>query len=252
MRVTKLEEGAIPGPVRAYAPGPYRLPYEDDAVWPPRTRAYGGPEEETSYIHALAYARIAARLAMPVLLLFTLLLTIYLYADAPLPQAWLPGFAQGQLLTISDLILPGCWVVIHLTNRRFGPAYAFGNLVAGLVLALLLAAINPGDIRNWLPDLASLSLRAVSAFFLIFAVANFVGIVFFDAARGPRWWTAPLAGSVAACFVFSGLYYPLAFGQLGWEALTHFALFLGVSLALMLPYFLLRPAMKPMSGMKGY
>jgi hypothetical protein len=252
MRVRKLEGSAIPGPARAYNAVPYRIAHDDDAVWPPRTRAYGGPEEETPYTRALGYARIAARLVLPMLLLFTLLQAIYLFADAPVPQAWLPGFAQGQLLILSDMILPGCWLVIHLTNRRFGPAYAFGNLVTGMALALLVAVIDPWNVRASLPDLASLSTRALAAFVLVFAVANFTGIIFFDAARGPRWWTAPLVGSVAACFVFSGLYYPLAFGRLGFEALTHFGLFLGVSLVLMLPYFLLRPAMKPMAGMNGY
>ena len=252
MRVSKLEGSPIPGPVRANSAGPYRVAHDDDAVWRPRTRAYGGSEEETPYTRALAYARIAARLALPVLLLFTLLQAIYLFTDAPVPQAWLPGFAQGQFLILSDLILPGCWRVIHLTNRRFGPDYAFGNLVAGMALALVVAVIDPWDVRTSLPDQASLSTRAVAAFVLVFAAANFTGVIFFDAAQGPRWWTAPLVGSVAASFFFSGLYDPLAFGRLCFEALTHFALFLGVSPVLMLPYFLLRPTMKPMSGMNGY
>jgi uncharacterized PurR-regulated membrane protein YhhQ (DUF165 family) len=250
MRITKFEHGPMPVPARERVSRAYGLD-EGAPAWPPKTRAYGG-EVDTLLLRLKTYGRIAGRLALPVLLLFTLLQAVYLFADAPLPQAWLPSVAQGQLLTLSDLVLPGCWLVIHLTNRRFGPAYAFGNLLAGLVLALLVALLDPWGVRASLPDLASLSTRAVSAFVLVFAVANFVGIVFFDAARGPRWWTAPIAGSLAAAFVFSGLYYPLAFGRLGFEALAHFALFLGVSAGLMGPYFLLRPAMKPLDGMNGY
>jgi hypothetical protein len=249
MRVSKFEPGAIPVPARERVSRAYGLGHGDDAVWPPKGRAYGGPED-TPYTRALAHARVAGRLAVPVVLLFTLMLALYLYADAAVPAGWLPAFAEGQLLIISDLVLPGCWMVIHLTNRRFGPAYAFGQLAAALALCLLTAAINP--FAGMMPDLASLTWRAIGAFFLVFAIANFAGIVFFDAARGPRWWTAPLVGSLAASFVFSGLYYPLAFGRLGFEGLMHFALFAGVSLALMLPYYLLRPAMKPVSGMNGY
>ena len=74
----------------------------------------------------------------------------------------------------------------------------------------------------------------------------------FDGARGTRWWSAPLVASLAAAFVYCGLYYPLAFGMLGAAALAHFILFVGVSVALLLPYCLLRPAMKPLNGMNGY
>lgn len=252
MRVTRFHDDAIPVPAREYEPGPYRLRHGEDAVWPPPARAYGGKVEETTLERALAYGRIAAQLLVPVLLLFTLLLAVYLYADAGLPAAWLPTGAEGFGLGISDLVLPGCWTVIHLTNRRYGPAHAFGHLVAGLSLAILAALINPWDIRGWLPDLPSLTWRAVLAFFLVFGIANFVAIVAFDAARGPRWWSAPLAASLAASFIYSGLYYLLAFGRLGLEALAHFLLFAAVSVALLAPYWLLRPAMKPLNGMNGY
>ena len=252
VRVIKYQEGVLPAPAREYEPGPYRLRHGEDAVWPPQARAYGGKAEETRLEKAIAWGRIAARLTVPVLLLFTLMFAVYLYADAPIPAAWLPGWAHGFGLGISDLVLPGCWMVIHLTNRRFGPAHAFGHLVAGLVLALLVAAINPWDIRGWLPDMPALTWRAVIAFFLVFGIANFVAIVAFDAARGPRWWTAPLAASLAASFVFSGLYYLLAFGSLGLDSLAHFVLFAAVSVALLAPYWLLRPAMKPLNGMNGY
>ena len=250
MRISKFEHGPMPVPARERVSRAYGLD-EGVPAWPPTARAYGG-EVDTLQRRLKTYARVAGRLALPVLLLCTLLQAVHLFADAPLPQRWLPSVAQGQLLTLSDLVLPGCWLVIHLTNRRFGPVYAFGNLVAGLVLALLVGLLDPWGVSASLPDLASLSTRAVSAFVLVFGLANFVGIVFFDAGRGPRWWPAPIAGSLAAAFVFSGLYYPLAFGRLGLEALAHFLLFLGVSLVLMGPYFLLRPAMKPLDGMNGY
>jgi hypothetical protein len=247
MRVSKFERTAIPVPVRDYV---------EDYDLPPR-HGYRAPivlgePEDPRLAQARAMARIAGRLAVPVLLLFVLLGAVYLYADAAIPAAWLPFFAEGYGLGVSDLVLPGCWTLIHLTNRRFGPAYAFGQLMAGLVLCLLTALINPGDIRNWLPDMAALSWRGVLSFFLVFGIANFVAIVAFDATRGPRWWSAPLAASIAAAFVYSGLYYPLAFGMLGMAALAHFILFLGVSAALLGPYWLLRPAMRPLPGMNGY
>ena len=93
------------------------------------------------------------------------------------------------------------------------------------------------------------------AFGAAFFLANFIGIAFFDAARGPRWWTAPLLGSLAASFVFSAVYYPAAFaGQIAWadSALMHFCAFVAESVLLLAPYCLLRPAMPPRHGLNGY
>lgn len=248
LRISKFENRAIPVPGGAYGADDY---VSRDGYRAPVQAVLDGSEDPRLQ-QLLRVARILGRLAAPVLLLFVLLGAVYLYADAAIPAAWLPFFAEGYGLGVSDLVLPGCWTLIHLTNRRFGPAYAFGQLIAALVLAALVAMINPGDIRNWLPDMAALSWRGVLSFFLVFGIANFVAIVAFDAARGPRWWSAPLAASIAASFVYSGLYYPLAFGMLGMAALAHFILFLGVSAALLGGYWLLRPAMRPLPGMNGY
>jgi uncharacterized PurR-regulated membrane protein YhhQ (DUF165 family) len=239
------------GAARPLGTGPYRLNQGKDAVWPPAERAYGG-EVDGLWRRALAIGVLVAKLLVPVLLLLTLLLAVYLYADAMIAAGGLSGLARGVTVTIADLILPGCWTIIHLTNRRYGPAYAFAQLTAGFLLAVLVALINPGDIDGWLPDMPSLTWRAVLAFFFAFGIANFVAIVAFDAARGPRWWSAPLVASAVAAFVFSGLYYPLAFGAAPRSALVHLLLYLAEGVVLLVPYYLLRPAMRPLYGMNGF
>lgn len=239
------------GAARPLGAGPYRLNPGKDAAWPPAERAYGG-EVDGPWRRALAIGVLVAKLLVPVLLLLTLLLAVYLYADAMIAAGGLAGLARGVTITVADLILPGCWTIIHLTNRRYGPAYAFAQLTAGFMLAVLVALINPGDIDGWLPDMPSLTWRAVLAFFFAFGIANFVAIAAFDATRGPRWWSAPLAASAVAAFVFSGLYYPLAFGGAPRSALVHFLLYLAEGVALLVPYYLLRPAMRPLNGMNGF
>jgi uncharacterized PurR-regulated membrane protein YhhQ (DUF165 family) len=119
------------------------------------------------------------------------------------------------------------------------------------------ALINSGDVNNWINNAPALSLRALLAFGASFLFANFIAIIFFDAARGPHWWTAPLAASFAASLVFSAVYYPAAFAgavQLSWtdSALVHFIVFFAESVVLLVPYYLLRPAMRPLYGRNGY
>jgi hypothetical protein len=234
--------------------GPYRL--RDDAVWPPRQRAYGGDAPDLRQRHARPI-RIATRLLLPVSLLVILLGAAYLYTDDFLILSGAPAVIQHALLATSDLILPITWFFLNLTNRRYGAPYAFGQLLAALGIFAAVALINPGDVDNWINNNPSLSWRAVLAFGGAFVLATSVGITFFDAARGPRWWTAPLWASFAASFVFSAVYYPAAFAgaqQIAWtdSAMVHFALFFLESVLLLAPYHLLRPAMRPLHGMNGY
>lgn len=237
--------------------GAWRARHAQDAAWPPKERAYGGPLRRLRE-RAAAPVRMAAQLILPVLMLVTLLGAAYLYSDAFLILPGAPRGVQNALLAVSDLLLPGAWYAIHLCNRRYGASHALAQLVAGLAIVALVALVNPGGISDWINNAPGLSWRAVLAFGTAFLLANFAAITFFDAARGPRWWTAPLCGSLAASLVFSLVYYPAAFaggGEIGsWSdaALVHCAVFLAESVALLLPYYLLRPAMRPLAGMNGY
>jgi hypothetical protein len=220
-------------------------------VWPPRDRAYGG-QVETVW-RKIAWAVLAAcRLVLPVTLLVVLLGAAYLYSDA-----WLPlGGAQNSRLAVSDLILPMTWFAIHLTNRRYGAGYAFAQLLAAVAIGATIVLCNPGDFDNWIDMSPMLTTRAVIAFGGAFLFANSVAIVFFDGARGPRWWTAPMAASFTAAFVFSATYYPAAFAgdNVPWtdSAMIHFLVFAAESMVLLMPYCLLRAAMRPLPGLNGY
>jgi uncharacterized PurR-regulated membrane protein YhhQ (DUF165 family) len=241
----------------AFDAGAYRPHRGEDAAWPPVERAYGGPSQDAEKRRrAAALGLGVARLIVPVSLLLVLLGATYLYADALLPLAGWPVPIRGAGLAISDLVLPGAWYCIHLTNRRYGPGYAFAQLLAAMVVALAVILINPSDIDQWVITMPAIPSRAVLSFGAALLAANFVGITFFDAARGPRWWTAPLAASFTASLVFSAIYYPAAVAgvQERWtdSAVVHFVVFFGISVLLLIPYWLLRPAMRPIDGRNGY
>lgn len=257
MRAYDYRNGAHRAPIAALEAdeGPYRLRRERDAVWPPKDRAYGGTVDDIWH-RAAAPALMVAQLILPVLLLVTLLGAAYLFTDAFLVLPAAPRRVQNAMLALSDLILPMAWYAVHLCNRRYGANYAFSQLLAALAILGLIALFNPGDVDNWANNTPALSWRALLAFNASFLFANFIAITLFDAVRGPRWWTAPLVASFAASLAFSAVYYPAAFagGEVAWtdSALVHFGLFFAESLVLLVPYFLLRPAMRPLHGMNGY
>ncbi len=134
-------------------------------------RAYGGPTEPTNKEKAAALGLAALRLVVPVSLVLVLLGAAYLYADDLF--SWGPASIRDAGLAVSDLILPGCWYCIHLTNRRYGPGYALAHLLAALAIGLLVILVNPGDIDAWVVTMPAITSRAVLSFGAAFLANEF-------------------------------------------------------------------------------
>ena len=229
--------------------GPYRLRGASDATWP--SQGYG---QQTGLLQRLAEAtRAVLRTVIPVLTLCAALAAMYLYMNSSLPYF---ADAHGHWLTISHLLLPLAFLSIHLTNRRYGPGYAFAQIV--LAFAALGAATLFGRdmIQLLLPATVMPSVREVLAFSGAFFVAGFLSIIAFDGARGPRWWTAPLIGSLVAALIFVPIFYPAAFLGTTTTWFGHMGIHAGVLIAgsvlSLVPYWLLRRMVQPLPGYGGY
>lgn len=196
------------------------------------------------------------RLTVPVMLLLVLLGTIYLYTDAAFSLSAMPPPLRTALFTIGDFVIPLAGFSIQLTSRRYGPSYALAQLLAGIGLFAALMLANPPAVHQWIADLPALSIRTAIAFAAAFVVANLAGIAFFEAARGPSWWTAPLIGALLNVLVFCAVFYPLALAGLDrdWATLawSHVVVFSAESVLLLGPYWFLRAAIPPLSGLNGY
>ncbi len=196
---------------------------------------------------------VATRLYLPVSVLTLSLAAIYFYLDRTFPF-----LADGQThwLKWSHVLLPATFLVIQLTNRRYGPDYAFAQIVLTLAFCDVGAALMPDLVSQLLPVVAVPSARAVIAFIGAFITAGYLSSVAFDAVRGPRWWTAPLTGSFVSSVAFAALYYPLAYAgsDVSWcrHMSVHAGILIAVSLTSLIPYWVLRPAIRPLPGFGGY
>ena len=154
------------------------------------------------------------------------------------------------------MLLPATFLVVQLTNRRYGPDYAFAQIVVALVLCAAVAALGPDFVRHVLPAVAVPSAREVTAFSGAFMAASYLSNVAFDGARGPRWWSAPLIGSLVSSVAFALLYYPLAYAgtdvDWGQHLTLHAGILIAVSLLGLIPYWLLRAVIRPLPGYGGY
>jgi uncharacterized PurR-regulated membrane protein YhhQ (DUF165 family) len=192
-------------------------------------------------------------LVVPVALLLLSFAAVYLYLDTPTTP--LLGSAEGHWLSVGHLMLPLSFLCVHLTNRRYGPSYAFAQVVLAMALAAAFAIYAVPQLGDVMPFKFIPDLRMVASFGGAFFLASFLSIVVFDGARGPRWWIAPLFGMASAVALFCLIYYPAAYAGIApWthQMLLHMELLLGIAVLSLIPYWSLRGIVRPMPGFNGY
>lgn len=209
----------------------------------------GGP---VAGLRLMSAVNAALLLVLPVLLLVALGAAAFLYADRPV--TWLSA-ASARWLTWGHLMIPLTFFAIHLTNRRYGAAFACSQtcLAWALVIAALWAART---------DLSALAGRALPDLYeaAAFGGALFIGQLFsilvFDRTRGPNWWMAPLLSTLLGGMLFCLIAFPLAGLGIGGDwfgpMLTYAGIMAASAMLLLVPYYLLRSIVPPMSGFGGY
>jgi uncharacterized PurR-regulated membrane protein YhhQ (DUF165 family) len=194
----------------------------------------------------------AARLILPVLTLLSAITGVFLYRDTPMPVPFLG--LDMPWLTAGHLLVPAGFFCVFLTNRRYGPAYAFAQIFAAFAAILALVLFAGARIDAFLPLDGIPTLRDSAAFGGAFLAAGAVSIVLFDCARGPHWWTAPLMGFLGAALVFPPVFFAVSLSGTAW--LTPAVAFMGVlggeGLLLLVPFWLMRRIVPPVLGFGGY
>ena len=202
------------------------------------------------------------RLILPVVLL----LGVTLWADAVSDQPidWFDAYFKGVdelylvpsfWLTGGHLVLPFMFLVINLTNRRYGPSYATAQvtltwaILGALIYLFYVQSEDPLAVRALPP------VRTCVAFIVAIVFAQFANISLFDWTRGIPWWRAPLYAPIFGSLTYCALFYPSAFWGTGlpWvnQMVSLFGIMTAASFVLMVPYYLMRPMIKPLPGFGG-
>ena len=178
--------------------------------------------------------------------------------DGVLSPRNVPELYPSNWLTLGHAIVPVIFLVANLVNRRYGDNYAIAHVLAswGLVALMTIATILQLDTRLPLVGGDGPSLRVAAAFFGAMIFGQLAGSFVFDRTRGVIWWQAPLYSALTSSFTAMFLFYPLAYIGDGWLWLNHMSVDAGVkaamSFALLAPYFLLRPIVRPSGGLGGF
>jgi len=196
---------------------------------------------------------VTSRLYLPVSLLTVSLFAVFVCLDRSFPYL---SDSEAPWLKWSHVLLAAAFLVTQFTNRRYGPGYAFAQIVISLAICDVAAMFRPAGIAFMPPSAVLPNAREVVAFIGAFMAAGYLSVVAFDAMRGPRWWTAPLIGSYVSSLGFAILYYPLAYAGTGtsWfgHMSTHAGILIAASVAGLFPYWLLRSVIRPLPGFGGY
>lgn len=200
---------------------------------------HGGKNLAAETAYAIA---MLSPLIVSVALLTGLLGAIYLFSATAIASL-------GTTFTVSDFIVPPAFFLIQLTSRRYGAGRALAQLAFALLLCGAAVLADPSLLRAIFLVLPVVNPGAVAAFAIAFTLANCAGIAIFECARGPVWWKAPAYGALASALVFSASFYPLMGDN--WALALHGAQLAAESGLLLIPYWLLRGAIRPLPGLNG-
>jgi uncharacterized PurR-regulated membrane protein YhhQ (DUF165 family) len=218
------------------------------------------PQRASGPLRSFGKAVLAvARLVLPVIALLIAFAAAYLYSHTHV--TFLDGLIGGQgknapstWLTWGHLLLPASFFAVQLAGRRYGANYAVAQV---LITCCLIAGLDVAQAAY--PDVPAIALppaREAAAFAVAFFVALLVAAIVFELTRGTKWWTAPLFGSLWAALAFAAVFYPAAFAgsDVPWldSATTHFGVMAAVGFALLIPYWIFRPLVRPLPGFGGY
>jgi hypothetical protein len=207
---------------------------------------------------ALAQAAVAVmRLLFPVTAYVAALGAAWTWASVPAAwaDAWAPGLTPSAWLTQGHVLLALAFFLNNLVSRRYGFDLAVWHvLVSWIVLGLAVLA----SLMRLHPQLPAVVLPApvvAAAFAGGLILGHVVAAFVFDRTRGIHWWTAPLWASVIGGLIFVAVYFGLAqpggaewLGRAGVAA----AVMTVMAVLLLVPYFVLRPVIRPLPGFGGF
>lgn len=231
--------------------GLYRLRTANDAAFAVGTvYGYGSQGGITNKMAALLMATL--RVAVAVAVLLGWMIGVFLYRDTPVTL-----FQSGtSWLTMAHLLVPVGFFCIFITNRRYGPGYAFAQVLAAVATVAGFVLLAGDEVGAVIPLDTIPAVREAVSFGAAFVAASFVATLAFDGARGPRWWTAPFFGFLTAAIVFAAVYVPALYAGSDPVWLLDGLQYMGVlaieGILLLLPFWALRRMVPPMAGFGGY
>lgn len=211
-----------------------------------------------------------ARLVLPVAALMAALAAALWGLSQPLAalDPFLPQLPEslrpGAWMTYGHGLIALSLFAVTLANRRYGLGLAALQIVIGLGLAALLGALVLSETLRlpaglppeltaalaWPAPRSGLALAGALVF------SHVVAAAIFNWTRGGHWSRAPLYAGLWGAIAFAGVFHAgVGYdGDMLWiaRAAMQAALLAAAAVVLLIPYYLLRPLIRPLAGYGGY
>lgn len=177
--------------------------------------------------------------------------------DGILSPAGIASLYPSVWLTWGHASISAVFLVTNLVNRRYGEQVALAHVLATSAIAALAAlALSAGVIHLSSTPAFKPDMRQVAALITGFTLGQAASVLVFDRTRGVEWWNAPAYAALTATLIAMPVVYLLAYAGSDWVWLHHMAIDIALkalmSFALLVPYVLLRPVIRPSEGLGGY
>jgi uncharacterized PurR-regulated membrane protein YhhQ (DUF165 family) len=181
------------------------------------------------------------------------------WAWMAVPATWFDGLlgpvTPSAWLTQGHVLIAAAFLLNNLVSRRYGMDLAVWHVLASWIVLILVVLASLAQLDPRLPGVTLPPATEAFAFVGGLIVAHIVAAFIFDRTRGVHWWTAPLYASLIGGLIFVGVFYGVT--QPGGAAWTERALIdagvkAAMAVAMLVPYFLLRPVVRPLPGFGGF
>lgn len=207
-----------------------------------------------------ALAQFAAnvmRLFLPVIAYVITLAAAWAWRSVP--ATWFDGLAPGMTpsvwLTQGHVLIALAFFLNNLVSRRYGMDLAMWHVLASWIVLGLLVIASLARLDPRLPVVELPPVAEAFAFAGGLIVAHGIASFVFDRTRGVLWWTAPFYASFVGGLVFVAIFYGVVQpGGAEWtsRALIDAGVKAAMAVAMLVPYFVLRPVVRPMPGFGGF
>lgn len=218
--------------------------------------AYGHHHHDEQNAMA-TFAANTLRLFLPVVAYVVTLAAAWAWRSVP--AAWfdglLPDMTPSAWLTQGHVLIAAAFFLNNLVSRRYGMDLAVWHVLASWIVLAIVVIASLARIDPRLPEIALPP--ALEAFALAggLIVAHVAAAFVFDRTRGIHWWTAPLYASLIGGIVFVAIFYGVVQpGGPEWttRALIDAGVKTAMAFVMLIPYFILRPVVRPMPGFGGF
>lgn len=218
--------------------------------------AYGHHHHDEPSV-AATFAVNTLRLLLPVVAYVVTMAAAWAWKS--IPATWfdgmIPSMTPSAWLTQGHVLVAAAFFLNNLVSRRYGMDLAVWHVLTSWIILGLLVIASLARVDPRLPDIALPPVLEAFAFAGGLILAHVAAAFVFDRTRGIHWWTAPLYASLIGGVVFVAIFYGVVQPG-GAEWTTRALLDAGVkavmAVAMLIPYFVLRPVVRPMPGFGGF